>query len=427
MNYPPYCRNRTDAESTSTKWREYHGHHYRDITVPSRRNNMSNYKMLILNTFVVFNVISCSGNTASPLDSNVPQPTPTKAAYNGVVLNIDSAEPTVVANPIVTPSATPHGIITQPNTSLQKDAIVDRTNPSKPSITLQSTPSSDQPKSQVGERPVPTRLPPKSAPDISVMMSQMMGPTYRQTGEAPLLQNLLFQDLGPWDPTNTSFNPLRYDKRLRYTVFDDFGYLHNKGQPSQYDNPNFEFKAPADSVLIAPISGVVTMLEWQPSTSYVQDDWEIIIATSPRSKWGVGIDHITSIDCDRTGRTPIFCNAGLTINGTAIEIGTYVEAGQILGYVGNWSYDGGSGINGRTELTVFRYYDDYSGVTNYCPTDFLDAPVQDVLRATIQELMVSYETWDGDESIYNEKEMVSPGCRYSAINETNGITTPVIK
>ena len=27
--------------------------------------------------------------------------------------------------------------------------------------------------------------------------------------------------------------------------------------------------------------------------------------------------------------------------------------------------------------------------------------------------------------IYNEEDMVAPGCRYSAIREVNGVTTPV--
>jgi hypothetical protein len=383
---------------------------------------MSNYKILILNTFVIFNIISCSGGAPPPLDSNVPDTAGNKADSGDVELNLDAALPTVASNSTATPLDVTYGI----DSSILNKPLVAAGGVSDITVDGKSPfHVLDQPKALVVEKPIPTLPPPNGTPDISTMMAEMMGTTGKQTDERPLLQNLMFQDLGPWNPTNTSFGPLRYDKRLQYTVFDDFGYIHNKGQSNQYDNPNFEFKAPADAILLAPIDGVVTMLEWQPSASYVQDDWEIIIATSSHSKWGINIDHITSIDCDRTGHSPVFCNSGLTIDGINIEVGTSVEAGQILGYVGNWATDGGSGINGRTELTVFKYYDDYSGVTNYCPTDFLDASVQDALRATIQELMISYETWDGDESIYNEKEMVSPGCRYSAIIEKNGVTTPV--
>mgnify|MGYP001201503303 CR=1 FL=1 len=86
-----------------------------------------------------------------------------------------------------------------------------------------------------------------------------------QSDAAPLLFNLMFQGLGPWDPENARFGIIRYDQRLQNQIFDEFGFLHNEGQPNQYHNPTFEFKAPADSILVAPISGVVTYLEWQPS------------------------------------------------------------------------------------------------------------------------------------------------------------------
>ena len=56
---------------------------------------------------------------------------------------------------------------------------------------------------------------------------------------------------------------------------------------------------------------------------------------------------------------------------------------------------------------------------------YLDESVEQGLKSAIQDLMVSYESWDGDSSIYNEEDMVAPGCRYSAILEVNGVTTPV--
>ena len=121
----------------------------------------------------------------------------------------------------------------------------------------------------------------------------------------------------------------------------------------------------------------------------------------------------------------------ITINGEVVTLGTEIEAGQVLGYVGNWPDRSNSGINGRTELTLFEY--DRSGapgedlgVINHCPTMNLDESVETALKAKIQELMDSYETWSGDSSSYPQDQMVSPGCRYSAIKETsNGVTVPV--
>ena len=56
---------------------------------------------------------------------------------------------------------------------------------------------------------------------------------------------------------------------------------------------------------------------------------------------------------------------------------------------------------------------------------YLDESVATELKSSIQDLMVSYESWDGYSSIYNEEDMITPGCRYSAIREVNGVTTPV--
>ena len=278
------------------------------------------------------------------------------------------------------------------------------------------------------------------------MMKRMMckmassmgsGSNSTHSDEAPKLMNLLIQNLGPWDQAKETFGDLKFDSRFGTTIFDDFGMVHNPGQSNEYDNPTFEFKAPAASIVISPVSGVVTRLVWQPSSGYKQDDWEIIISPSRSSDWGVLIDHIVSIDCDRTGTTPVDCDLPLTINGQVISEGTTIEANDVIGYVGNWEDTTNSGINGRTELTLFKYYSDKSGVTNYCPTMHLDESVESLFKTKIQELMSNYETWPGnsassnqDQKVfsYNQGEMVSPGCKYSAIEEdsTTGVTTPVI-
>ena len=261
------------------------------------------------------------------------------------------------------------------------------------------------------------------------MPSGHYGPS---TETAPKLQNLMMQNLGPWDSSSATFGDLIFDARYSKTVFDDFGMLHNPGAPNQYDNPTFEFKAPADAVVLAPISGVVTRITWQPTTSYKQDDWDLIIAPSQGSKWGVNLDHVVSIDCDRSGVNPVTCDLPLTINGKAIEEGTTIEAGQVLGYVGNWPDTTNSGINGRTELTLFEYIREGAmpgqnkGVINHCPTMHLDGSVELIYKEKIQDLMDSYETWSGDSSNYPQEQMVSPGCRYKAIKETsNGVTEPI--
>ncbi len=110
----------------------------------------------------------------------------------------------------------------------------------------------------------------------------------------------------------------------------------------------------------------------------------------------------------------------LRVGGTILSEYTPVVAGETLGYFGNWFGDSGTDINGRTELMVFEYINDYEGVLNHCPTLYLDAEVEQHLTNRIQNLMSSFEIWSGDASIYDEQNMIAPGCLYEAIKEHDG-------
>lgn len=240
----------------------------------------------------------------------------------------------------------------------------------------------------------------------------------------PGLQNLLIQELGPYDPEQHTYGDLKYDSRFGNLVFDEFGRQSRPDHPGYY-NPNFEFKAPADTVLIAPISGVVTYLEWQATGPYPDHDWELHIRPSLKSSWSVGIDHIVSLDCVRQAPMPAMCDLPLVAGNLPLEIGTNITAGQPIGYIGNWRGDPSVGITGRTEITLFKYSNDFQSTINHCPTMHLDRQVSGSLKEALAGLMVSYETWSGELSTYAQESMPSPGCLYVAIREVRGETNPV--
>ena len=230
------------------------------------------------------------------------------------------------------------------------------------------------------------------------------------------LKNFLIKNLGPYDSKVSKFGDIKFDARFSHLVFSEFGRMHIKGQSGEYHNPTFEFKAPSDTKIISPIKGVISFIDWQSSES----DWEIHIKPTLESDWTVGIDHIVSIDCERPALPGKICDKQLTINGEAIRKGMIVNENDVLGYVGNWSDYENIGINGRTELMVFKYLDGYKGVMNYCPTLHLDEKMKNGLLSTISELMKSYEQWIEKDSIYNQSTMIAPGCIYKAIKEIDG-------
>jgi len=238
------------------------------------------------------------------------------------------------------------------------------------------------------------------------------------------LKNLLIQNFGPdYDNYTKTFGDIIFNENHTHLVFDEFGRIHNAGQEDQYYNPNFEIKAPADTLLVSPIDGVITYIKWQPTEGYTQDDWEIIIKPSMSSKWGISIDHITSIDCDRKNNSQLKCSLPLKIDGQEIAERTTVKSGQIIGYVGNWDDYNNSGINGRTELTVFEQIGSRHFI-NHCPMVYLDDKSSAESLTSIINLMFYYEQWSSNTDIYDEDSMVHPGCIYEMIEEVNGITTP---
>ena len=255
--------------------------------------------------------------------------------------------------------------------------------------------------------------PMKVAPTLIPMATPITAST--PTWQSPKLENLLIGDLGPYDSASSTFGKLKYDMRFGEKVFDEFGQKRTDPYGNTVYNPTFKFKAPADTVLIAPISGVISYVEWQPS----QGDWEIHISQDIGSGWRIGVDHIDSIECDRSSPAILPCDLPLKIGGNVVAEYMPVTAGEVIGYVAHWSGYENIGINGMTELMVFEYINDYEGVMNYCPTMYLNEAVEEHFLDIVQELMTSFEDWSGEYSTYDEQNMVAPGCLYSATKELN--------
>ena len=82
----------------------------------------------------------------------------------------------------------------------------------------------------------------------------------------PKLYNLGIKNLGPYNDANKTFGDLLFDTDLTLPIFIEFGARIDRGPSNSFDNPTFEFKAPADTLVISPITGVITQLDWQPAT-----------------------------------------------------------------------------------------------------------------------------------------------------------------
>jgi hypothetical protein len=258
--------------------------------------------------------------------------------------------------------------------------------------------------------------------------SQSMDPGMSNMGRdntPPILYNLLIENFDHYDPVSSRMGPFKFSENFAKgsnpTVFDEFGRVHDAGKPGEYENPTFEYKFPSGTELISPVDGMVEGIAWQPTGSYKQDDWELIIKPSRSSAWRISIDHIVSLLCDLEASK--VCEEPLVINGEEVRSGMSIKVGDKIGYAGNWVDTTNSGVVERTEITVGRF--DGDTFENYCPIKYLHESVKQSYRDSISGLMDSYEEWSGDMGIYSQDKMVEPGCLYEQINEINGVITVV--
>ena len=279
------------------------------------------------------------------------------------------------------------------------------------------------------------KMPVKTRPMCYMMMQTSqadriaMGQNFMSSSRddtPPVLYNLLIEDFGALNPKTSMMGPFKFSKSFaagsKPTVFDEFGKVHDAGKPTEYENPTFEYKFPVGTQLLSPVTGIVDNISWQPTESYKQDDWELNIKPSRFSQWRVSIDHIVSLGCDLSSNE--VCTKPLLINGEELKVGMEIKAGDKIGYAGNWIDTSNSGMNERTEITVGRFAAD-KVFESYCPIMYLHESVKQDYRDSISALMDSYEEWTGNNNLYNQSEMVEPGCLYEQINDIGNKTTVI--
>ena len=277
-------------------------------------------------------------------------------------------------------------------------------------------------KMAVNLRPMCYMMSQKSQEERLLMGQSFMSSSRDNT--PPVLYNLLIDDFGAFNPRTSMMGPFKFSKSFvagsKPTVFDEFGKVHDAGMPTEYENPTFEYKFPPGTELLSPITGIVDDISWQPTESYKQDDWELNLKPSRFSQWRVSIDHVVSLECDLNSKE--VCTKPLLVNGQEIRVGMEIKAGDTIGYAGNWVDTSNSGMNERTEITVGKFAS--AGVfESYCPIMYLHESVKQDFRDSISSLMDTYEEWSGNTGLYNQSEMVEPGCSYEQINDEGNKTT----
>ena len=242
-----------------------------------------------------------------------------------------------------------------------------------------------------------------------------------------VLENLGILSFGPYDPATETSGAFEFREGFTQNYFLEFGVLIG-GETPHY-NPTFEYYLPKGTQVLSPVDGFVTWSGWQPSQGYKQDDWELFLRPSEASSgsesdWFFEFDHVLSLDCDPDSYE--VCDDELRINGEIVTPGMAIQAGDVIGYVGNYGHASADYPFGRTELAIGKYERDsggyVTGTQNYCLTLYLSDSVKAELENEVTQFLADLEAWSGDDAIYAQGEMVAPGCNSEKM--VDGVPVP---
>lgn len=163
-------------------------------------------------------------------------------------------------------------------------------------------------------------------------------------------------------------------------LFMDYGYFipASSASPDKY-NPQPTFILPLGTPVHSLVDGVVVGVPELYSSDYsvqVQGDGSDLIFET---------EHVVNV---------------------TVQEGDRVKAGDVIAEVSPHDSNYNSGF-GLVEIGILKAGNPPSHV---CPFDYLDESIKDDLLAKIAALHNSWEEYKNDESIYDETEVVVPGC-----------------
>jgi hypothetical protein len=137
--------------------------------------------------------------------------------------------------------------------------------------------------------------------------------------------------------------------------------------------------------ILAMADGKVVNLNLQPETN--DYDFSVIY----NDYWVVEYDHLRDL---------------------RFEIGDNVKAGDVIGKP-SLNRSGGTGF---TEVSV-KQTDGQTASTHYCPVDLLAEEVKDTILSQLSVLMNEWESYSGNQNIYDQASQTIPGCIVNSVED----------
>ena len=207
---------------------------------------------------------------------------------------------------------------------------------------------------------------------LVVTLAGVCGCALAKDDTPPVLKNLIVS-FGDYDSGTGRAGDFVFDANEE-KVFLEFNAVVDSPEGPKL-LPTFEYIVAEDATIYSPVNGEVVRFVFQDDTQ----DYEISISKNGNAVYTVTIDHITNI---------------------VVAKGDKVAPGDVLGNPGTR----GGGL-GRTELMITN-----DGNKAYCPFVYFDETLRGQFEEDVVQLMSDWETFKGDDTIYDEAGMEAPGC-----------------
>lgn len=140
----------------------------------------------------------------------------------------------------------------------------------------------------------------------------------------------------------------------------------------------------SDTNIIAMTNGKVVEVSYQEFS----DDYAVVVLFN--DLWAIEYDHLRDV---------------------LVEVNDQVEEGDVLGKVAL----NRDAITGFAEIAIKNVKGNDS--KHYCPVNYLSEDIIEVYESKISALMLDWETYTGDSTIYDEASQVVPGCLLEMVSE----------
>jgi hypothetical protein len=195
------------------------------------------------------------------------------------------------------------------------------------------------------------------------------------TKSEPFIISNLGVTFGPYDPQTGMAGDFIFAPYFG-KPFLEFGAVVSTGTGEPKSLPTFEYYLRKDAYVFAIAPGKVVRFILQDDT----DDYGFGAVSTKDSDFEVCYDHVLN---------PL------------VKEGDIIQPGDTLGNPGNWNAS-----VGRFEIMVNNNRTKYS----YCPFCFFDQELIEAYQNKVNQLMIDYEIYRADTTIYDEMSHPLSGC-----------------